>query len=356
MGLSPFDHPFLSGLLGDDETAAALSASTEIAAMLAFEAALARAESRHGLVPWPAGERIAEICAGFSPDMEALARGTARDGVVVPELVRQLRAAVGDEAAAHVHFGATSQDVIDTALMLRLRSALALVEARLGRLIGRLERLDAAFGTRPMMGFTRMQAALPITVGDRLKAWCDPLREHRERLSGLILPVQFGGAVGTLEKLGERGPAVRASLAELLGLADRPQWHSQRTSIADLGHALALVTGGLGKLGQDVALMAQAGGCLVLTGGGASSAMPHKQNPVAAEVLVALSRFNAALAGGLQQAMVHEQERSGAAWTLEWMVLPQMALACGSASRLAVELLDTIRSLGDEGAISNPIT
>ena len=145
--------------------------------------------------------------------------------------------------------------------------------------------------------------------------------------------MQFGGAAGTLEKLGDKGRAVRAALAAALGLGDAPQWQSQRDRIAELGGWLATITGALGKLGQDVALMAQAGGEIALAGGGSSSAMPHKANPVGAEVLVALARFNAAQLGGLHQAMVHEQERSGAAWTLEWLLLPPMLIATGGTGR-----------------------
>ena len=158
--------------------------------------------------------------------------------------------------------------------------------------------------------------------------------------------VQFGGAAGTLEKLGDKGPAVRAALAAKLGLGDAPQWHSQRDALAEFAGWLSLVTGSLGKFGQDIALMAQAGTEIELSGGGGSSAMPHKQNPVKAEVLVALARFNATQLSGMHQALVHEQERSGAAWTLEWLLLPQMAVATAAALRLAAELAGQIESLG----------
>ncbi|GGF58831.1 3-carboxy-cis,cis-muconate cycloisomerase [Azorhizobium oxalatiphilum] len=346
MGTTAFDHPWLSGLLGDAETRDALSPAREIAAMLAFEVALAEAQARHGLVPEASASGIRRVCSAFTPDMAALAAATSRDGVVVPELVRQLRQAVGAAHASHVHLGATSQDVIDTALMLRLKPILVLMQQRLGRITDRLDALNTAFGTRPLMGRTRMQAATPITVADRLGAWRAPLASHAARLAALRLPVQFGGATGTLAALGHHGPTVRGTLADLLGLADLAQWHTDRTLIMDIGHAMALITGSLGKLGQDVALMAQMGEEIALSGGGGSSAMPHKQNPVAAEMLVALARFTAGATGTLQQAMVHEQERSGAAWTVEWLVLPQMVLACGGALRLAEELLGNIRRLG----------
>ncbi len=276
----------------------------------------------------------------------------SHDGVVAPELVRQLRAAVGEPHASHVHFGATSQDVIDTSLMLRLKPVLATIDSRLGVFIDVLKGLDERLGRNHLMAHTRMQAAIDITVADRIESWRAPLLRHRERLDELRrsgLAVQFGGAAGTLEKLGDKAQAVRAALAARLDLKDAPQWHSQRDRIVEIANGLSLMTGSLGKFGQDIALMAQAGDEIELAGGGGSSAMPHKQNPVAAETLVALARFNAAQVAGMHHALVHEQERSGAAWTLEWMLLPQMVCATAASLRLAVELAGNIRRLGKAG-------
>lgn len=349
MTASVFEHPFLSGLLGDEEIAAFFSAEADIRAMLSFEAALARAEAKHGFVAEGAAARIADVCATFLPDIAALQHATARDGVVVPELVRQLRQAVGGDAGGKVHFGATSQDVIDTSLMLRLISVCRLLQVRLDKLCAALDDIDRQWGAGTLMAHTRMQAAITVNVSDRVAAWRSPLARHRHRLAQMeeaSFPVQFGGAAGTLEKLGDKASAVRAGLSNELGLADLPQWQSQRATIADFAHMLSLITGSLGKFGQDVALLAQAGGEIELSGGGGSSAMPHKQNPVAAEALVALARFNAVQLSGIHQSMVHEQERSGAAWTLEWMLLPQMAIACGASLRLASALAAQIRRLG----------
>jgi 3-carboxy-cis,cis-muconate cycloisomerase len=356
MTVSPFDHPYLSGLLGDEEVASLFSAAAELEAVLAFEVALAKAEAIEGLIPPAAARAIESAAHRFSPDVASLREATARDGVVVPDLVRQLRAAVGEPHAMHLHFGATSQDVIDSGLMLRLSRALPMLEDRLEGLIGYLMGLSVRLEGRRLMGRTRMQAAIPITVADRLLSWRSPLERHVERLEIFTLEglaVQFGGAAGTLDKLGGKAEAVRAALADELGLADTPQWHSQRDRIMELAGLLAAVTGSLGKIGQDIALMADRGGEIVLSGGGGSSAMPHKQNPVAAEALVTLARFNAAQLGGLAQAAVHEQERSGAAWTLEWLILPQMVVACGAALRLAGTLLSSIEQLGTDSAISH---
>ncbi|MEP9400050.1 3-carboxy-cis,cis-muconate cycloisomerase [Mesorhizobium sp. KR2-14] len=349
MSFSPFDHPILSGLLGDDETARHFSAAAEIEAMLAFERALAEAEAGEGVIEDDAAAAIVAALEMFKPDMAGLRAGVGQDGVVVPELVRQIRAAVGAPHDKAVHFGATSQDVIDSGLILRLKPAIAHLDTTLGEVIERLAAIEASFGSRLLMGKTRMQAAIPITVGDRVRAWREPLARHRKRLDeqrGELLVVQFGGAAGTLEKLGDKAPAVRAALAAKLGLGDAPQWHSQRDRLAEFASLLSLVTGSLGKFGQDVALMAQGGGEIELKGGGGSSAMPHKQNPVAAEVLVALARFNATQLSAMHHALVHEQERSGAAWTLEWLVLPQMVAATAASLRQARTLAGQIEAVG----------
>ena len=350
MTVSPFDHPYLSGLLGDTETAGRFSAQAEIAAMLAFERALAEAEAGEGVIGAEAARAIVTALGSFEPDMAALAAGVARDGVVAPELVRQLRAAVGAPHGASVHFGATSQDVIDTALVLRLKPVLDRLDALLAQLASVFGELEGRCGANALMGRTRMQAAIEITTADRIRAWRAPLQRHRARLAVLrpeLLVVQFGGAAGTLEKLGDKAEAVRKRLADRLGLGDAPQWHSQRDRLADFAGLLSLITGSLGKFGQDVALMAQDGSEIALSGGGGSSAMPHKQNPVAAEVLVTLARFNATQVSGMHHALVHEQERSGSAWTLEWLLLPQMAVAAVASLVQANALARQIESMGD---------
>lgn len=348
MTASVFDHPILSGLLGDDEIGAQFSAAAELSAMLRFEVALAEAEAAEGLIPGASAEEIAALPEAFIADLDALKQAIGRDGVVIPDLVRQWRARL-DDAEKHLHFGATSQDAIDTGLMLRLTAVLSVLDQRLAAIISAIDGLEKRFGTQPLMGRTRMQAAIPITVSDRLRSWKGPIVAHQAAAQEVLkagLPLQFGGAAGTLEKLGDKASFIRPRLAELLKLSDRPQWHSQRAVIAEIGGLFSNITGSLGKIGQDLALMAD-NGTAAMGGGGASSAMPHKRNPVKAEVLVTLARFNAVQISGLHQALVHEQERSGAAWTLEWMILPQMAIATGAATRLAADLLMSIEQLGD---------
>ncbi len=349
MTVSPFDHPLLSGLVGDEEAARLFSLQADIEAMLRFERALAEAEAECGVIAQDSGLAIVAALGSFQPDTAMLRAGVARDGVVVPELVRQIRATVGTRHGEFVHFGATSQDVVDTSLVLRLRQAVDHLGLLLDENVVRLTRLEQAFGHRALMAMTRMQPAIEVTVADRIAAWRLPLERYRLRLgefSGRLLVVQFGGAAGTLEKLGGKAGTVRAALAARLGLGDAPQWHSQRDALAEFAGWLSLVTGSLGKFGQDVALMAQAGTDILMSGGGGSSAMPHKQNPVKAETLVALARFNAVQLSGMHHALLHEQERSGAAWMLEWLVLPQMVVATAAALRIAAELAAQVEGLG----------
>lgn len=348
MSVAPFDHPFLAGLLGDAEIAALFDAASDLAAQLAFERALARAEAAAGVIPAEAAEAIDRAIDGLALDPADFAEAVRRDGVVVPDLVRRLRAAVGEPHAGSVHKGATSQDVIDTSLMLRLKRAAGILDDRLAHLVARFDALAARQGERPLTGHTRMQKARPITLAHKVAGWREPLARHRARLGEIgprLFRVSFGGAVGNRAELGVKAQAVADGLADRLDLGRaRRAGHAERDGIAEFGHWCALVAGSLGKFGADVALMTQTEVAeAAIEGGGGSSAMPEKCNPVAAEILVTLARFTATLQSGLDQALVHENERSGAAWTLEWMVLPQMVVAAGAATRRAEELLAALR-------------
>jgi 3-carboxy-cis,cis-muconate cycloisomerase len=206
-----------------------------------------------------------------------------------------------------------------------------------------LAQLTQAHGGAALMGRTRMQAALPITVADRLATWRMPLERHLARLDEIcarVLCVQCGGPVG----LGAGG----AALAAQLGLAAPDKsWHAMRDGFAELASWLSLVSGSLGKMGMDISLMTQQGvDEMRLRAGGSSSAMPHKQNPILAELLVTLARYNSVQLGGMHQALIHEQERSGAAWALEWMILPAMLHSTARGLRAAQELLAQVETIG----------
>jgi 3-carboxy-cis,cis-muconate cycloisomerase len=331
----------LQHLVGDMEFEALFTGEAEVAAILQFESALAAAEADAGLIPEAAATAIATVTASFRPDMADLAQGIVKDGVVVPALIRQLRAATGEHGAS-LHVGATSQDAIDTGLMLRLATAISLIEQRLVSLEGALGQLGERYGALTMMAHTRMQRALPIPVLAKLSAWTEPLLRARRTLGLLrrrLLVIQLGGPVGTRAELGDKADIVARRLAERLDLGLAGPWHTERDPIAELGAVLSLITGALGKVGADVALLSQNEvATITIEGGGGSSAMAHKSNPVNAELLVTLARFNAGQLGLLHQALVHENERSGSAWTLEWMVLPQMVVATGASLRIATAL------------------
>lgn len=349
-----FDHPWLSGLFADDEIAALWSAEAQLSHMIAFEAAWSRHGHLAGLWFEAEGASAATAIEAVSLAPEELRDGTALDGVCVPALVRLLKARTGANA---IHKGATSQDVIDTATALLLARSLDLIDQRLDRLASDLMALEDRFGPIPLMGRTRMQAAVPITVADRVQTWRLPLAAHRERLAQLrprVALVQIGGAAGDRAALGDGADAVCDAVAKDLGLSAPPHsWHAMRDGMAEAASLMSLITGTLGKLGQDICLMAQQGiDEIALAGGGGSSAMPHKQNPVLAEVLVTLARYNAVQLSGLHHAMLHEQERSGAAWALEWMLLPQMVQATGRALVVATDVASQITSIGTPDLLS----
>lgn len=337
----------LSALVGDPEIENLLSDQAQLHAMLAFEQALAEASADCGLVSAAAASAIGAATANFTPDWAELAAGMARDGVVVPALVQALRRHLSEEHRPALHKGATSQDVIDTALMLQVAKVLGVYETRLSALLATLEELAHLHGDKALMAHTRMQVALPTTWGAKLASWGEPLQRHLRSLSGMrrsLLVIQLGGPVGDRGSFEGVGDAIAAGMAKRLDLGLATPWQAQRDPIAGLGNVLALIAGTLGKIGADVTLLAQNEvAALTLEGGGGSSAMAHKSNPVNAEVLVALARQVAGLSGTLNQALVHENERSGAAWTLEWLTLPQMLVSTGASLRLGLKLVEQIR-------------
>lgn len=332
----------LSALTGDPEVEALLSDAAQLEAMLAFERALAEASAETGWISETAATAIGQAIDGFEPDWSALAAGMAQDGVVVPALVKQLRAQLPEPHRAALHKGATSQDVTDTALMLQLARVFDVYEARLTALIDHFDALAKEHGQRELMAHTRMQVALPTTWGAKLASWSEPLRRQLQAIASLrrsLLVIQLGGPVGDRASFGEHGNAIATKMAQRLDLGLATPWQATRDPIIALGSLLTQITGVLGKLGVDVTLLAQNEIAAVrIEGGGGSSAMAHKSNPVNAEVLVALARFNAGLSGTLAQAQLHENERSGAAWTLEWLTLPSMLVNTGASLRLAGKL------------------
>jgi len=316
-------------------------------AMLDVEAALARAEARVGLFPAEYAEAIAAACQEDRFDIDALGRAAEAAGNPVVPLVEQLRGAVGGDAAAHVHAGATSQDILDTATMLVARPALEAILTIVDVAGDAAARLATEHRATVMAGRTLLQQALPTTFGAKAAGWLSGLDDAADLLVSFRqgrLAVQLGGGAGTLAALHPRGPEVVRLLAEDLGLAapDMP-WHTSRTRIAELAAVLGVTAGALAKPARDVTLLAQTEIGEVgegVAGRGGSSAMPHKRNPVAAVATLANTIQVPGLVATLLTATSgHEQERAAGAWHAEWHPLRALFTAVGSAAAWLADCL-----------------
>lgn len=336
MGSALFDPIF-----GADRVAARLDDAAWVAALVAVEVALGHAAAEHGLIPGPHAERIDAAAAALEVDPVALGRAAVTGGNPVIPLVRLLRAAAG-EAGASVHSGATSQDVMDTAAVLLIGWAGEIVLDDLGGAADAAAGLAAAHRDTPMIARTLGQQALPTTFGLVAAGWSAGLDRARAGLAGVLgaLPVQFGGAAGTLAALHPHGPAVAASLARRLRLAEVAPWHAERTRIGELAAALAVAAGACAKPATDVVLLAGTElGEVSEAAPGDSSSMPHKRNPVAAVTARAAARRTPGLAAVLLAAMDGEHQRAAGAWHAEWQTLGDLLRATGgAAARLRVSL------------------
>jgi 3-carboxy-cis,cis-muconate cycloisomerase len=322
------------------EAAAAVQDRAWLQAMLDVEAALARACAAEGLIPAHAAQAIAHAAQAERVDLAAIARGVADSATPVGALVAALRDAVGDEAAPHVHAGATSQDVLDTAAMLVAHRALGPLLADAAAAADAAATLAGAHRATPMAGRTLLQQALPTSFGLRAAGWLAGLDEARAALAAVReggLAVQMGGAVGN------RDPAVAVRVAADLGLAvPTLPWHAIRVRPALLAGALGALAGVSGKLARDVTLLAQSEVGEAREGGrgrGGSTAMAHKRNPVAAVSVLACAGRVPGLVATLLAAMTQEHERAAGAWQAEWGTLVDLLALTGSAVAWARELL-----------------
>ena len=318
-----------------------------VQAMLDFEAALARAQASTGLIPSSAVAPIEAACRAELYDFEALGLAIASAGNSAIPLVKALGkqiASVSPEAERYVHLGATSQDVMDSGLVLQLRAALELIEQDLQQLGEVLAQQAQRYATTPLAGRTWLQQATPVTLGMKIAGWLGAVTRSRQRLQALkprLLSLQFGGASGTLAALGEQAlPVAHALAAELkLALPDQP-WHTQRDRLVEFGAVLGLVAGSLGKMGRDISLLMQTEAAEVFEpsapGKGGSSTMPHKRNPVGSAVLISAATRVPGLLSTLFSAMPQEHERSLGLWHAEWETLPE--ICCLVAGALAQAL------------------
>lgn len=320
-----------------------------VRAMLAFEAALAEACAAEGLIAPSASQAVAQACERLRPDLDLLVAEGKRSASLAVPLVNALIAEVrksDPQAARNVHFGATSQDVLDTAMALCLKPCLVEADRSLDGAVRALARHAQAHRATPMLGRTLMQPALPISAGLKLARWALALAQDRARLAqaaSAALAVQLGGPVGALEAFGAKGHAVRKRVAQHLGLADAPAWHSHRNAWIDLLDRIGFVVLTAGKIAGDVALLAQAEvgemqEAPPQAGVGVSSAMPHKRNPVACVHAIAAATRLPGLLSSVHAASLAEHERALGGWQAELTLVPEIASALGSS----LEFLDTI--------------
>jgi len=318
--------------------------------MLDFEAALARAEAAIGAIPAEVVNDIVGACDASLYDFDELSIAIGNAGNSAIPLIRALGKQIAtrsDTAERYVHMGATSQDVMDTGLVLQLRSAIGLLEQDLANLAEALAQQAQRHAGVPMSGRTWLQQATPITLGAKIAGWLGSVTRHRQRLKELkprLLCLQFGGASGSLAALGEMAfPVAEALARELkLGLPDQP-WHTQRDRLAEFAGFLGLVAGSLGKIGRDISLMMQTEAGEVFepaaAGKGGSSTMPHKRNPVGAAVMIGAATRAPGLVATMLSAMPQEHERSLGLWHAEWETLPELCCVVSGSLQQALAVI-----------------
>ncbi|MBX9874602.1 MAG: 3-carboxy-cis,cis-muconate cycloisomerase [Beijerinckiaceae bacterium] len=328
-----FDSVLYRDVFSTPSMRAVFSDDAQLRAYVQAEVALAVAQGQTGVIPRDAAEAIALKAPSVVLDRGQLKRDTENVGYPIVGLVRQLSEALG-EPGRYLHWGATTQDIMDTATVLQLREAVALIESQLAGVTATLADLARLHRDTPMAGRTHLQQALPITFGHKAAIWLSSLQRSAERLAQAkprALQAQLGGAAGTLASLGDRGLDVRAAYARALGLAEPDiTWHVARDGLVEMVQTLAVICGALGKIGYDVMiLMATEIGEVFepfSSHRGASSTMPQKRNPISSEILLANAKASRDAASLMLDAMVQDLERATGPWHCEWLSLPQACL------------------------------
>lgn len=338
-----YQSAIFSQYLSDEIMLATVSDDALIKKMLLFEIALAKSQAKLGMMPQASADEIAVVLEQIVIAPADLASGTLQNGVPVITLLSIVKEKLSDESKRYLHYGATSQDAMDTAQVLIIQDALVLIREKINSFIQQLTKLSEQYGDTPCMGRTRGQLAVPVTFGLKINAWLQPMMRQLQRLnesSERILQVQLGGAAGNLPAYPDKAGALIIAVADELKLSPSGSWHTQRDSLCEFGNWLAMLTGILGKMGADILVMSQSEMDEVRenTEGGKSSAMPHKNNPVLSEALVAIARINASLQSQLLMAMIHVNERDATAWILEWNAIPQMLINTSAALNHALTI------------------
>lgn len=343
------------------EVNALFSTEAYLSAMLRFEAALAQAQAEEGMIPQAAADTITRCCTLDHIDIPSLIPAIGLAGNPNIPLVKQLTAAVkkiDSEASKYVHLGATSQDVIDTAVMLQIKAALLLIQKDLEQLLNQLYQLAETHRHSIMAGRSFLQHARPITFGYKVATWMDGLLRTSQRIEQVLrhnLVLQFGGAVGTLAGFGDKSLPVAHTLAQKLDLALPPiSWHTQRDRLVEVASTLGILTGNLGKIAKDISLLMQTEVAEVFepsgAGKGGSSTMPHKRNPVGCVAILAAAQRSPALLATLFQSLPQDHERATGLWHAEWLPLIELCKLTAGALQQALHMtngleVDTQRML-----------
>ncbi|KAK5172136.1 uncharacterized protein LTR77_003774 [Saxophila tyrrhenica] len=344
MPVSAIDSFLFKNLFGTEQIRAIFDDKAYIQRCVDVEVALAKAQASLGVIPEHISQQIAAACSDIKLDYDRLSDETEIVGYPILPLVRQISTACSEEAGKYVHWGATTQDIQDTASVLQMRDGLLVVEEVLESLISTLTSLSSKYKDTPMAGRTHLQHALPVTFGYKTAIYLSSLQRHLDRLHQLrprCLLVQFGGAAGTLASLGSEtdiGLRVRKATASNLNLHDPSiTWHSARDGVAEIINFLALVGGTLGKIAMDLMIMSSNELNEVsepfVPHRGASSTMPQKRNPISSEVILAASKILRANAGLCLDAMITDFERASGPWHLEWVAVPESFVVAVGALR-----------------------
>jgi 3-carboxy-cis,cis-muconate cycloisomerase len=342
MPASLIDSTVFRDIFSTEAMRSVFSDENRVQKYLDFEAALARSQARLGIIPKEAAEEICRHCRLAEIDFAKLKAQTERIGYPVLPLVQQLVALCRDGLGEWCHWGATTQDITDTATVMQIREALILIERHLDGIVGALAALARKYRDTPMAGRSNLQQAVPITFGYKVATLLAAFERHRKRLNELrprVLIGEFGGAAGTLSSLGGRGFATQAELMKELKLAvPAIAWHTVRDTIAEVGCFLGLITGTCGKVALDVKLLMQTEVEEIYEpfheGRGSSSTMPQKRNPISSVYITALTAVVRQQVAALLEAMVEDHERATGPWEIEWIVLPEIfCLASGALAQ-----------------------
>ncbi len=354
MSTTVFDSAIFQNLYSTPAMRAIFSDTHLVETYLHIERTLAKVQGELGVIPQDAADQIQAKAQLDQIDWDRFLEKIPNVGVPIAPLVSQIVSAVGD-AGQWVHYGATTQDIMDTAVVLQLREAIGLLEADLAQATDLLKKLAKKHQNTAMVGRSQLQQAIPITFGYKAAVWLSALQRHQERLNQLkprLLVGQFSGAVGTLASLESAGLETQARLCAELGLAQPIiSWHTARDSLAEFGSFLGLLTSTLGKIGLDLVLMAQTEVGEIAEpfapGRGGSSTMPHKRNPISAQRMMVAGKLSKPYVATLLEAQMNDHERGAGVWPLEWAALPQLCLLAAGSLHETCFVLDGLRVFED---------